>query len=191
MNTYRVNEIFYSIQGEGHHVGKPTVFIRLSGCNRSCSFCDTTHQAYRTMNPYQIYSGVLDACPDPPSVTITGGEPFEQNLEDLITLIPVPIRIETNGTGEYFKPGRAWITHSPKDKHPRIQCQELKLLCGIELPDWEEIIWFFSGPHAGPRYVQPIDGQNYEANLNMAITFVKEHPAFALSLQLHKLIGVR
>ena len=72
----RINEIFYSLQGEGHFTGTPAIFIRFSGCNLKCSFCDTDHSHYTEMTEEEI---VGEACKYPARhVVITGGEPLLQ-----------------------------------------------------------------------------------------------------------------
>ena len=111
----RVNEIFYSLQGEGFYVGVPSVFIRLSGCNLQCSFCDTTHQSFTDMSEREI----ADVVAQYPAqhVVITGGEPSLQLTALLIELLhklDKEVAVETNGT--HILPENVdWITLSPKD----------------------------------------------------------------------------
>ena len=71
---WKINEIFYSIQGEGFHTGTPAVFIRFSGCNLNCSFCDTNHQEGKTMSLYEVINEVK-RYPNARMVVLTGGEP--------------------------------------------------------------------------------------------------------------------
>lgn len=106
MKTYRVNEIFKSIQGEGPLVGKHCVFVRFAGCNLSCTFCDTDHEAYNEMTLDQITNDILDAFGSTwrmrMEIVLTGGEPLLQVDEELIERmsdIGWP-RIETNGSKE-------------------------------------------------------------------------------------------
>ena len=82
---YRVNEIFYSLQGEGYYTGTPAVFLRFSGCNRRCSFCDTDHFAGTDMTAAQIVAAVA-AFPSR-HLVITGGEPALQLDSDLLRAI--------------------------------------------------------------------------------------------------------
>lgn len=190
MTTYRVNEIFYSIQGEGRWAGSPTVFVRLSGCTRKCSFCDTDHSQYEEMNEYQLYGQIINIHPNPPRITFTGGEPLIYDLFPIVDLCRCKTTVETNGEGTSWPPGPTWVTLSPKsvDIKPR-RADEYKFLSGVELPDWVDIISKFG--KSRDCYLQPIHGPNYEVNLRSAIRFVKDHPELTLSLQLHKLIGVR
>ncbi|MDY5084806.1 MAG: 7-carboxy-7-deazaguanine synthase QueE, partial [Prevotella sp.] len=78
MRTYRVNDIFYSLQGEGHNAGRAAVFVRLSGCNLACPFCDTDFTSYETLTAAEIVGRVLALVPAGsvrPMVVLTGGEP--------------------------------------------------------------------------------------------------------------------
>ena len=100
MKTYRINEIFYSLQGEGRHTGRAAVFVRFSGCNLKCPFCDTDFKAYRELTVDDIIAAVSEwrACG---FVVLTGGEPSLQVDESLIEALHHEgfyIAIETNGT---------------------------------------------------------------------------------------------
>lgn len=187
----RVNEIFYSLQGEGYFTGTPAVFIRLSGCNMKCEFCDTTHSSYTEMSEEEIMRKV---CEWPANhVVITGGEPALQltlSLLDLLHENGKYVQVETNGT--HHLPGTVdWITCSPKGKRVVLKCvDELKVLY---LPD---------GPLMGGtedvnpirRFIQPCDTGSKEGNeetLRKAIDFVMTHPTWRLSLQTHKLINIK
>lgn len=88
----RVNEIFYSIQGEGRYTGTPAIFIRLAGCNLRCDFCDTEHQPYQDLTEEEIMRQIADF---PTShVVITGGEPMLQITQSLIHRL-------RNGAGKF------------------------------------------------------------------------------------------
>ena len=95
----RVNEIFYSLQGEGFFTGTPSIFIRFSGCNLKCPFCDTDHSPHTEMSPQEI-AKASSAYPAT-HVVLTGGEPSLQVTEELIELLHAEgkfVAIETNGT---------------------------------------------------------------------------------------------
>ena len=111
----KVNEIFYSIQGEGFHAGEAAVFIRFAGCNLSCPFCDTNHHPFKEMTEDEICAEVEKY----PSrlVVITGGEPTLQLTASLVGKLHRlhrDVAIETNGTRE-IPNGVDWVTVSPKD----------------------------------------------------------------------------
>ncbi|WP_304510176.1 7-carboxy-7-deazaguanine synthase QueE, partial [Duncaniella muris] len=94
--SYRINEIFYSLQGEGYFTGTPAVFLRMSGCNLKCGFCDTRHEEHTLMSPAQI----VEAIGQYPTrhIIITGGEPslqLDQMLVDLLHDEGWFIQIET------------------------------------------------------------------------------------------------
>ena len=111
----RVNEIFYSLQGEGFNTGTPAVFIRFSGCNLQCPFCDTKHQEGKEMSEGDIIEEVSRYKAN--LVVVTGGEPALQLTESLVEMLHFlgkTVAVETNGTVELPK-NVDWITLSPKD----------------------------------------------------------------------------
>ena len=110
----KINEIFYSLQGEGFHTGTPAVFVRFSGCNLKCSFCDTRHEEGILMSDEEILRAI-SAFPSN-VVILTGGEPslwIDQAFIDLLHRAGKYICIETNGTKPLPK-GIDWVTCSPK-----------------------------------------------------------------------------
>lgn len=192
----RVNEIFYSLQGEGFYVGVPSVFIRLSGCNLQCSFCDTTHQSFTDMSESEI----ADVVAQYPAqhVVITGGEPSLQLTASLIELLHSlgkEVAVETNGT--HFLPENVdWVTLSPKDafitsasaKVVLKHCNEMKVVfTGNDLPNYDDIA-------CDHFFLQPCDvgdeGKNKEI-VEATIAYCLQHPKWRLSLQTHKLVGIR
>ena len=97
----KVNEIFYSLQGEGYFTGRPAVFIRLSGCNLKCPFCDTDFSEYKDMTEEEIVDEVCKLSIDCHFVVITGGEPTLQDCTYLIDLLhrnKYSVAMESNGT---------------------------------------------------------------------------------------------
>lgn len=152
----RVNEIFYSIQGEGRYTGTPAIFIRLAGCNLRCDFCDTEHQPYQDLTEEEIMRQIADF---PTShVVITGGEPMLQITQSLIHRLRNGagkfVQVETNGTIpiKCYLPVD-WITCSPKFDfcpHAELRLQridELKVVYqgqdmtaydGIEAKEWKK-----------------------------------------------------
>ncbi len=192
MHSYRVNEIFYSIQGEGSFAGTPAVFVRFSGCNLACPWCDTNHSHALEMTCDELEDAVrgLLAGHDGAIIVLTGGEPALQLREDepLFHGFARLICIETNGTCQVPK-WVDWITVSPKNElnpivpHPN----ELKFVF-----EPEHIPYYLSMQGAGcVKYIQPLARKDGTTNLPEAIDFVLDHPQFKLSVQLHKIIGVR
>ena len=111
----RVNELFYSLQGEGYHTGTAAIFIRLSGCNLHCPFCDTLHESGTEMSEEQIVKQVA-AWPSS-WVVVTGGEPSLQltaSLVESLHRIGKKVAVETNGTRQ-LPDNVDWVTLSPKD----------------------------------------------------------------------------
>ena len=211
--TYSVKEIFYTLQGEGGQAGMPAVFCRFAGCNlwsgreedRSsaiCRFCDTDFvgtdgtlggkyaQADALADVIAAQWPAHDA--DHRLVVLTGGEPLLQldpPLIDALHARGMRIAVESNGTVA-APPGIDWLCVSPKAGAPWVQRagQELKLVWpqpGFDLAELESETRF---EH---RFLQPMDGPEQAANTSLCIAACMERPAWRLSLQTHKLTGIR
>ncbi|MCR4919702.1 MAG: 7-carboxy-7-deazaguanine synthase QueE [Prevotella sp.] len=187
---YRVNEIFYSLQGEGRHTGRAAVFVRFSGCNLRCPFCDTAHDSFRQMSAADIVQAI--ATYPARFVVLTGGEPAlqaDEPLTDALHAAGYTIAIETNGTHTLPK-GIDWVTLSPKAAPVVLRrCNELKLLflSPSFRPDTQ-------GIDADYYYLQPCDTGDARRNrliIEAATAYVLQHPEWRLSLQTHKLAGFR
>ena len=207
---YKIKEIYYTLQGEGFHTGRPSVFIRFSGCNlwtglekdrpnATCYWCDTDFVGTDGVNggkytSEEIKNVILNLWPDNqesmPYVVCTGGEPLLQMDEDLIKAIHkagFEIGLETNGT--MIPPdGIDWICVSPKANADLIlkNGNELKVVypqCGMN-PRVHEKLKF------DHFYIQPMDGINQTENIKRAEKFVLDHPKWKLSLQTHKILGI-
>ena len=204
--TYEINEIFYSIQSEGHHSGMPAVFIRFSGCNLACSFCDTDNTKRSTLSLKEIIDAVYFLAGDCKNVILTGGEPTIQNIMPLVDALHIGgyyICLETNGTkSEFHKDVEDylpidWVTLSPKDLAPRVHiCNEIKMLYGI----WEMSLvdkWidkyvftrnlFSKNGKPLHYYLQPMCGINEKET----IQYVLDNPGWNLSVQWHKKMGIK
>lgn len=203
--TYRVNEIFYSLQGEGMWTGTPMVFVRLSGCNLRCPFCDTAHQEGRPFSAPAILDAVRRVGGACRVICLTGGEPLLQADEALIRTFSdagYSVHVETNGTCEAPE-GLDWITFSPKlDFDPRgeIRLQhadEVKvvfrpasgeadvLLREAQVERWARV-------PAEDHSLQPCaDPATEESNIAETVAYILAHPHWRLSLQTHKLLNIR
>lgn len=193
---YKINEIFQSMQGEGFNQGKKVVFIRLSGCNLKCAWCDTDHNNYTEFDVYEILSIINKY--NEKSVIITGGEPTIYDLKPLIDELKKEgywIGIETNGTNnlEKIRNSIDYISMSPKGKPVNLKCDELRMVndnltCELVLKTAELI----SARH---YYLSPleIDGfMNIERTMELIgeINVCSENE-WRISLQLHKFAGIR
>ncbi len=180
---YKINEIFYSLQGEGVFTGVPAVFVRFSGCNRACDFCDTDFSASTPMTAEQIVAEIERYSAK--HVVITGGEPALQVDAALVEAIKVTghyVQIETNGSLP-VPDNIDWVTCSPKARPWGIQrVDELKVV--YQGQNVEEIAAYFS-----PRLqsLQPCSMQN----VTETVAYVLAHPWWRLSLQMHKLIDIK
>jgi len=199
----KINETFISLQGEGHFTGTPAFFLRLSGCNLQCPFCDTNHQAFREMSEDEI---VREASRGKPRhIVITGGEPalqLTQSLVDKLHEAGFFIQVETNGTLP-LPEGIDWVTCSPKraplqtsPRGGRLHVDELKVLYkGID-DDPERFLESLPqrGSRRGLLYLQPLDTGDEMRNriiLRDTIAYILQHPKWSLSLQTHKMLGIK
>ena len=195
---FKINEIFYSLQGEGFQSGTPAVFVRFSGCNLRCAFCDTQHQVGEMMSLQEIVDEV-NKYPVASMVVLTGGEPSlfidEAFVAELKQKTGKKIAIETNGTRP-LPSNLDWVTFSPKtafeggDFEPCVlkRCDELKVVyLGQDLAQYDEI-------QAKHRFLQPCfveDLEQRRANMQACVETVKTHLNWRLSLQIHRALNIR
>jgi len=204
--TLKIVEIFPSVQGEGMRQGEPTVFVRLGGCDRRCSFCDTKY-AWEGGKEYgvdQILESVRKIRRRFPArwVCLTGGEPFMQDMRLLVRLLKRDrclVQVETNGT-RYFAMAADWITVSPKPEEylvrPEFQhlAKEVKLVVTREL-DLAAIRRIRAAfPGRIPVLLQPESNRRWSQK--RALRLLRDATAagldnIRLSVQLHKILGIR
>ena len=216
---YTVKEIFPTLQGEGAHAGRAAVFCRFSGCNlwsgreedratAICQFCDTDfvgsdglgggkfETASDLANAIELAWKSTSAGPQQRYVVFTGGEPLLQLDEVLIETLHqkgFEVAIETNGTIKVPK-GVDWVCVSPKAGSDLIvlQANELKLVVpqnGHEA--LEQLMARFEKMDYRNRFLQPMDGPNLKSNMKLAVGLCQKRPLWRLSIQSHKLIGIR
>lgn len=210
--SYAVKTVYYTLQGEGAHTGRPAVLLRFAGCNlwsgreheratAICQFCDTDFVgtdgpgggSYAT--PEDLASVVAaqwpKSVPRQRYVVCTGGEPLLQLDPPLIDQLHTrgfELAIESNGTIA-VPSGIDWVCVSPKAGAPLVQKSgdELKLVYpqdGAEPEQYERFDFRY-------LYLQPMDGPNLIRNTELAVRYCMEHPQWRLSLQMHKLLGIR
>jgi len=208
--TYKVKEIYYTLQGEGAHAGRPAVFCRFTGCNlwsgreedRSkaiCQFCDTDFWGTDGENggkysAKKLAQKVKSLWPKnnvgTPYVVCTGGEPLLQLDEPMVEAFHkqgLEVAIETNGTIKAPK-GIDWICMSPKANTEIIQTKgnELKLVypqVGAEPSLFEQLDF-------DHFFLQPMDGLDATENTKLTLNYCLEHPKWHLSIQTHKLLNI-
>lgn len=181
----KINEIFYSLQGEGYHTGTASVFVRFSGCNLKCSFCDTKHEEGVVMSDEEI----LDAIKSKSGgrkvhVVLTGGEPslwIDESFVKKLKNAGYFVQIETNGT-HALPGGIDWVTCSPKyAKVVLDRADEVKIVFENEdSPKKAE------GIATNNYFLQPVSGKNTDE----VIDYIKRNPKWRLSLQTHILVGI-
>lgn len=200
MKEYAVNEIFYSLQGEGFYTGTPAVFIRFAACNLRCSFCDTDFSRAQQMSAEYIVAQALELIPrgtTTPLVVLTGGEPTLQVDEPLLAALHKKfptITMETNGSRP-VPAGVDFVTCSPKcdfvaEYETIPEANEVKVVFdNIHDPaKWEKRI------RAEHYYIQPCDTGNPDKNEEIkadAVRWCLMHPRWRLSLQTQKILNVR
>jgi 7-carboxy-7-deazaguanine synthase len=209
--TYSVKEIFYTLQGEGAHAGRPAVFCRFSGCNlwtgreadrasAVCTFCDTDFvgtigERGGKFSDAAALAGLIDSL-WPSSYTaskyvvFTGGEPLLQldaALIDCMHQAGFTIAIETNGTLP-VPPGVDWICVSPKMGSALVvhKGNEIKVV----IPQARQDLAAYEGLTFDNFFVQAMDGPLAAQNLQLAIETCKRNPKWKLSLQTHKLLQI-
>ena len=208
--SYRIKEIYFTQQGEGSNTGRDFVFVRFSGCNlwsgkeknrksAICQFCDTDFYGTDGING-GVYSAkqlikkiksLWVSRDDNIAVVLTGGEPLLQVNDELVAALKqeqIYIAVETNGTLD--APDHIdWICMSPK-ANTEIKLKkgnEIKVIFPQESLDPEKFSLFdFS-----EFYLQPMDSNKYQENLNATITYCQKNPKWKLSLQTHKILGIR
>jgi 7-carboxy-7-deazaguanine synthase (Cx14CxxC type) len=207
--SYSVKEIFYTLQGEGAQVGRPAVFCRFAGCNlwsgreedrgqAVCPFCDTDFvgaDAGHFATAESLAAAVAALWPlaatGRPYVVCTGGEPLLQLDEMLCTnfhRLGFEVGVETNGT-QPRPAGIDWLCVSPKAGAP------LLITAGDEVkvvyPQSGAAPEYYAGLDFHHFFVQPMDGPDRQSNTQAAIAFCLQNPQWRLSLQMHKVVGLR
>jgi 7-carboxy-7-deazaguanine synthase (Cx14CxxC type) len=211
--VYTLKEIFFTLQGEGFHTGRAAVFCRFAGCNlwsgreedratAVCRFCDTDFVGIASdggrFRSADALAKVIEQCwPNEHAddmrrfVVCTGGEPLLQLDAKLVNALHArgfEIAIETNGT-KLPPPGIDWICVSPKARADLVlrQGDELKLVYPQDDGEPER----YESLRFDHFFLQPMDGPELRRNTRAAARYCADHPQWRLSLQTHKLLGVR
>lgn len=194
--NYPINEIFLSYQGEGFNIGRKCMFIRLSGCNLQCPYCDTEHQKHKILTIEDIIDEIRQH--DCENIVITGGEPTIYRLRPLLYELKELgkwIALETNGTNNIqdISDMIDYVAVSPKDKIGIRQADEVRLLTYHLSKD--RIIEIGRMIRAKHYFLSPVDSDGAFNILETMILLsqvneVQEKEWF-FSIQAHKLAGIR
>ena len=218
MSLLYVNEIFESVQGEGHNTGRLATFVRFAGCNLRCTFCDTKYAWDKEKNgnacsPQELYQRVTAMPKDCNFIVLTGGEPLTQDFDALCEFVNIlqehgyEVALETNGSIDFahYKLKPDWITVSPKQiPFAMERGDELKLLYTGD----EDLEWFgnmrFKQFYLQPVLVDvPVDVEYHPLSdiamwwfdnrmrFNRVLEVIKKNPKWKLSFQAHKLAGLK
>lgn len=209
-NTLDVQEIFSTIQGEGPFAGQPSIFIRLSGCNLACSFCDTNFEDFNNFTIEEIISRVLELSLNRLGIkvikliVITGGEPLRQPIESLCSVLldnGFKVQIETNGTLYRDLPKEVDIVCSPKAtnfKYFLLREDLLEKITAFKFLISKTLIPYNSVPELGqskfntPVYIQPMDEYNElsnQHNIEHTLELSMKY-GYILSMQIHKILNI-
>lgn len=186
--SLKVNEIFYSLQGEGEHTGRAAVFVRLSGCSMDCPFCDTKYagEEFSPLTPAQIIKKISKF--PARTVILTGGEPCEQDIAPLCAALKksgYSVHLETNGSRDIDVKNIDHITLSPKkrvNKNMLAKAHAIKILVNKNT----DITKYLKYKNV---FLQPLD--NKKENINLCVKLIKKNPLLRLSLQTHKMINIK
>ena len=193
--SWKINEIFYSIQGEGKHTGMPAVFLRLAGCSMGCDFCDTKYAftGGEEMNSLQILVALAEfPCK---AVVITGGEPTEQDLPALINALKSAghiVHVETNGAKDCDVSKADFVCVSPKKYVAKEMLKKADVIKLVITPqtDLEDLQKYYLYENEKTQiYLQP--ESNKQENIDLCVKLIKQHPSARLSVQLHKIINIK
>ena len=227
---YKINEVFYTLQGEGAHSGIPAVFVRFSGCNLRCPWCDTEFSDFTEMSADEIVREALSLYDIPNErrkmVVLTGGEPSLQVDTPLIDALHAAgfyICIETNGTRP-LPDGIDWITCSPKmvyQSEGRSISETVYQRSGLSakrsslaLKRVNEVKVVFTGTYDPEIWRSQLEAEHWmlqplrytgewllnncdafeddrNDNLDDTVRYILAHPFWRLSVQLHKIVGLR
>ena len=191
--VYKINEIFYSIQGEGANTGMPAIFIRFAGCNLNCWFCDTDFSENYEYDLNELIEKLEEY--NCKNIVLTGGEPTLQVDNELLTKLKIKgyhICLETNGTRPIIE-GYDWVTCSPKsDKVLRDleYVNEIKIVNEPHITD-QMLDWYGDKYEEWLLYLQPCDDAKHHMNIDKTVEMVKRHPKWRLSIQTQKLIDIK
>ncbi len=204
----KINEIFHSLQGEGRHAGVSSVFVRFSGCNLKCPFCDTLHQEGTMMSDEEIVNEINRY----PArwIILTGGEPglrIDPHFIDLLHQTGKKVAVETNGTVP-LPDNLDWITLSPKfgisgcdtlaadglpvDQVRISHADEIKVVDVGQ--DLEQYFKLGCRDVSTLMYLQPCfvaDAEECRRNTERTVNRVMNDPRWTLSIQSHRLLGIR
>jgi 7-carboxy-7-deazaguanine synthase (Cx14CxxC type) len=211
--SYAVKEIFYTLQGEGAQTGRAAVFCRFAGCNlwsgreqdrasAVCKFCDTDFVGVNSsdggaFNSAEELANRINATWKSTSstakkyVVCTGGEPLlqlDRALIDALHARDFEVAVESNGTIA-APSGIDWLCVSPKAGAKLIQTSgdELKLV----FPQAEAMPESYTDLDFRNFFLQPMDGPEQQSNTAHALRYCMDHPIWRLSLQTHKIVGIR
>ena len=216
---YTVKELFPTLQGEGAHAGRAAVFCRFAGCNlwsgreedratAVCQFCDTDfvgsdgagggkfETASLLADTIEEVWNSTSAGPQQRYVVFTGGEPLLQldaALIDALHAKGFAVAIETNGTIKVPK-GVDWVCVSPKAGSELIvlQADEIKVVIPqVGHGSLEPLLARFEKMDYRNRFLQAMDGPDLQENLALAVRLCQKRPLWRLSVQAHKMIGIR
>jgi 7-carboxy-7-deazaguanine synthase len=198
LNHLPIVETFHSVQGEGVWMGTNAFFIRLAGCDVGCSWCDTKISWNLKKHPEMAIADLVDEAVNakPAMVVITGGEPLIHDLQELTQQLKSQnLRVHLETSGAYpFSGSFDWVTFSPKQfKHPHDSIYEQVSELKVVVKDASDLIWAEqNAAKVSTKVVKYLQAEwETASSKDLVMQYVLSHPDWRVSIQTHKLLGVR
>ena len=197
MTNLYINDLFWTLQGEGLHWGRRSLFVRMPYCNLACSWCDTTFDTFKRWPIDEFKSFALS---EPARfAVVTGGEPLmhahTNTVLDTLQELGFSVACETNGTIAPNDLRFDWVTCSPKrDANYKVHPELYSMVSEFKYVVDDKFDFSILDRHTDdPKHVRlrlsPEFG-DMQTNVNKIIDYIKEHPRWTLNLQTHKFIGI-
>ena len=188
--------VYWTVNGEGVHVGQPMVFVRFAGCSVGCRECDTDYALFERVSIDELVRRVRQAAPvqfhsTRPWVWLTGGEPTDHNLQPIISALQpwrVALAESANKTQQHYE-FLSWRSVSPHRRIEGLHGSEVKFIPGLGRLTWKDVedfrSWLGDFPY---RWLQPLTDN--KAEQMRCLSFIQSHPGFRISTQTHKYWGI-
>ncbi|AER40481.1 MAG: 7-carboxy-7-deazaguanine synthase QueE [Flavobacteriales bacterium] len=198
--SFPIKETFYSLQGEGHYFGIAAYFIRFGGCNIQCDWCDTKYSWKIKKKDFLTISQIINNINNEKvkTIVITGGEPTMWDLSPLTRILKKKgyrIHVETSGSYPIDEKNIDWITLSPKKKKRPLE-ENYKKMNELKIIIDDESDFFFAEEQAlyakknNCIFILQPEWKKTIKIIPKIISYIKNHPKWKISLQIHKILNI-